>query len=93
MSATYSVDEATTQLTAIIARVRQGETIAISDHGVPVAEIRPLAATRETLDERLDRLEAEGVLSRARTSTRVDFFPGVATVPGALQRFLDERDR
>ena len=91
MSETYSVDEATAQLTDIIARVRRGETIAISDHGVRVAEIRPVAAARDTLEERLDHLEAAGELTRPRASARGDLFPSVATVPGALQRFLYDR--
>lgn len=93
MPETYSLDEAATQLADIIARVRSGETVAISDAGVPVAEIRPIAPRRQTLEERLAELEASGELVRARAGNRDDFFPSVATVPGALQRFLEDRNR
>lgn len=91
MSDTYSVDEATTQLTAIIARVRGGETIAISDHGVPVAEIRAIRPRHATIEERLAWLEARGELVRPPAGVRSDLTPGEPR-PGALARFLAERE-
>lgn len=91
MSDTYSVDEATTQLTAIIARVREGETIAISDHGVPIAEIRPLPPHHATIEERFAWLEARGELVRPPAGAKFDFTPGPPR-PGALAQFLAERD-
>lgn len=103
MPDTYSVDEAKAQLTTIIARVRQGETVAIAEQGVPVAEIHPArpsgerppapeaAAEVDPLAARLAELEARGVLQRAASGPR-SLFPAIATVPGALQRFLDDRN-
>jgi len=93
MPDTYSLDEVPTQLATIMARVRQGETVSIADAGIPVAEIRPVAPARQTLEERLAELEASGELVRARADGRADFFPSIATVPGALQRFLEDRNR
>lgn len=99
MPATYSIDEATAQLTAIIARVRGGETVSIAEGGVPVAEIRPVAPEAltaakppQTIEERLAELAARGELSRPANTARGNFFPAIATVPGALQRFLDDRN-
>jgi len=47
----------------VIARVRQGESIEVTDHGTPVARIVPIA--RPTRPAVLTRLEAEGRLRRA----------------------------
>lgn len=47
--------------------VRQGETILLTDRGKPFARIQPLSPGREeapTLDELLEKLEAEGHLRR-----------------------------
>jgi antitoxin (DNA-binding transcriptional repressor) of toxin-antitoxin stability system len=93
MPDTYSLDEAPRRFADIMARVRNGETVALSDGGVTVAEIHPVAPRRQTLEERLAELEARGELTRAPAGSRADFFPAIATVPGALERFLQDRNR
>ncbi len=86
----YSIYEAKAKFSELIHRVRQGRTIIVSHRGKPVAEIRPIRSADVGLEERIEQLERRGVLRRP-----ID--PGapleaVARRPGALQRFLDERD-
>jgi prevent-host-death family protein len=86
----YSIYEAKAKFSELIRRVRQGRTIIVSHRGKPVAEIRPIRSAVVGLEERIEQLERRGVLRRP-----ID--PGapleaVARRPGALQRFLDERD-
>ena len=90
MAKTYSLYEAKAQLSAIIRDVRQGRTAVITLHGEPVAEIRPIAPAVD-LNARLAELEQRGVLVRAKARWPRIMKP-LAERPGALQRFLDERE-
>jgi len=91
MRDTYSLYEAKAQLSAIIARVREGETVAISHRGVPVAEIRPISPPAETIEERLDRMVARGEAILPPPGARADYTPGPRR-PGGLAQFLADRD-
>ncbi|MEN8376943.1 MAG: type II toxin-antitoxin system prevent-host-death family antitoxin [Gemmatimonadota bacterium] len=95
MSDIYSTYDAKARFSEILRRVREGRTVTISYRGEPVAEIRPIAAERG-LSGRLERLERAGVLRRAssRLAARTRR-PSPALVkrrPGALERFLGERE-
>ena len=62
-----SITAATNGLSALIDRVRHGESIIIEDRGVPVARIESLAVPgRRDADGRAARLERQGVLRPAR---------------------------
>jgi prevent-host-death family protein len=90
MSKPYSTYEVKTKFSAILRAVREGKTITVSYRGEPVAEIRPLGGGDRKLAQRLRRMADRGVLHR----------PGAAAVapavvkkrPGALRRFLADRD-
>ena len=89
----YSTYEAKAKFSEILRRVRErGETVLVSYHGRPVAEIRPLAqeSADEPLAERLERLRDAGVVSRGAAPR--GGLRKVARRPGALSRFLAERD-
>jgi len=87
--ATYSTYEAKARFSEILRLVREGKTVYITYHGETVAEIRPTHEP-EGLSERLQRLREEGVLQGPAESTgRLGI---VARSPGALDRFLTERD-
>lgn len=90
MPKSYTTYEAKAKLSEILRRVRErGETVVVSYHGRPVAEIRPLPeATEEGLPERLERMRACGILARAGQGG--DLGP-IAPRPGALSRFLADR--
>ncbi|HEV2641963.1 MAG TPA: type II toxin-antitoxin system prevent-host-death family antitoxin [Candidatus Elarobacter sp.] len=90
MRDTYSLYEAKARLSAIVRQVREGHSVVITVHGEPAVEIRPIAARREGTQARLDRLAERGVLVRPAQSRRS--FGRVARRPGALQRFLADRD-
>ena len=89
---TYSLYEAKAKLSEIVRAVRErGETIAISYHGEPVAEVRPIESGGSVAERRIAELEARGVLVPADTET-VRLPETIARRRGALDRFLTERD-
>ena len=57
-----SISEAKNRLSALLDRVRAGETILILDRGTPVAQLGPPHAASD--DERLARLERAGIVRR-----------------------------
>ena len=71
--------------------MREGDTIVVTYHGEPVAEIRPLEERAQTLKERTQELERRGVIVGPRKK-RTPFKLG-KHVPGALEMFLAERGR
>lgn len=69
-----SITEAKNGLSALIARVRHGESIIIEDRGVPVARLESVVTPGQRQAEgRAERLQREGVLR-----------PAVAPVPKRL---------
>jgi prevent-host-death family protein len=91
MSKEYSTYDAKARFSEILKRVREGQTVRITYHGKPVAEIRPLAAETESLAERLRSLEDRGAIQGGSPNRR--FWKSLARRPGALKRFLEDRDR
>ena len=91
----YSLYDAKAKLSALVRQVREGRTIVITVHGEPAAELRPIEKIprRRTLVERLAELEARGEVSPAtrKPGAPLELRP-VARRPGALKRFLKERD-
>ena len=90
MRDTYSLYEAKARLSAIVRRVRDGHRVIVTVRGEPVAEIRPLAPPAAGLARRVEQLAERGVLVRGAGPA-----PGrwpVARRPGALARFLAERE-
>jgi prevent-host-death family protein len=64
-----SITDAKNGLSALLARVRHGETIIIEDRGVPVARLEPVATSgRRDVEGRAARLERQGVLRPALSS-------------------------
>lgn len=62
----------------------------VSYRGEPVAEIRPLEKRKQTLEERIREMEMREVLIRAK-GPRKPFKVG-KSIPGALEKFLADRD-
>lgn len=66
-----SVSETKSKLSALLDRVKAGETITITDRGVPVAQIVPLAGAGEVdRDARLASLERRGLITRPKNEER-----------------------
>ncbi|MGH7593916.1 MAG: type II toxin-antitoxin system Phd/YefM family antitoxin [Gemmatimonadales bacterium] len=95
MNATYSLYEAKTKFSAIVRLVREGRSVTITLHGDPVAELRPYQKPDrpETLAERMAELTARGELRpAARQPSDPDVFRLGRKKPGAIRRFLDDRE-
>ncbi len=62
----YSISEAKNRLSALLARVRKGNRIVITDRGVPVAALVPLddSGAPAATEGRLLRLERAGLIAR-----------------------------
>ena len=86
----YSLYEAKAKLSAIVRRVREGHTVVVTVHGEPAVEIRPIAKKAQSFEERYAELVARGVIIPAKSNQRS--FKTVVRRPGALKRFLEERD-
>lgn len=95
---TATLTETKNQLSALIDRVRHGETILILDRGRAVARLAP-ALTEESpsAEGRGERLERLGLLRRAQASKTPDLFSRPRPRPegeaSALAALLDERSR
>lgn len=77
----------------VIARVRRGETIEVTEHGTPVARLIPI--DRPERPAILARLEAEGRLRRAKSPGYLPehLHPVTGQDPSPLTRaLLEERD-
>ena len=65
-----SVTDAKNGLSALLDRVRHGESIVIEDRGIPIAQLAPVASTGGGADrDRLTRLERHGIIRPAAAST------------------------
>jgi prevent-host-death family protein len=92
MKRIYSVYEAKAKFSEIVRAVRErGDTITISYHGEPVAEMRPIESAGTPAGKRIAELEASGVLVPAEVE-KVRLPDPIVRRRGALERFLAERD-
>ncbi len=89
MALNYSIYEAKARFSEVIRQVREGKVVTVSYRGEPVAEIRSIGR-KATLDERLEDLERSGSLVRSALPRQT--FRPVERRPGALSRFLAERE-
>ena len=97
MKIIYTTEEVLTELPEILKAVGAGESITITDQDVPVAEIRPVpegrrepySASADKLEQHIEEMRRRGVLNPAK-DPRQSLKPG-PHVPGALERFLEER--
>jgi prevent-host-death family protein len=89
-----TITEAKNGLSALIDRVRSGETILITDRGLAVARIEPIASHADQTD-RIARLERAGILRRGLAPTGAALIrrpgPKVRSGSSASQALLDER--
>lgn len=91
---TASISEAKAKLSALLDRVKAGEEVTITDRGQPVARIVPIPATGVDWDERLERLERQGVVRRPRKKLDVEAFlarPLAKSRESVLEALLEER--
>jgi prevent-host-death family protein len=92
-----SISETKDRLSALIDRVRHGETVVITDRNVPVARLEPAVGSRATdTAGRLARLERAGVLRRGRGGPAREILatppPTAERGASALRALLEERE-
>ena len=91
---TATITEAKNGLSALIDRVRAGQTILILDRGIPVARLEPVSSEPRQAG-RVERLERAGMLRRAiePLPPSVSRGPGPALPAGSssVGTLLDER--
>ena len=93
---TAPISEAKNGLSALIDRVRKGETVVITDRSRPVAQLAPLDAGSKTgTDAWMADLERKGIVRRAKRKGVPKFLlrPAVPRPVGvsALTALLEER--
>jgi prevent-host-death family protein len=90
MSTTYSLYDAKARFSEVMRRVRSGGSVVITFRGAEIAEIRPLRKGEDRLARRLVRMEERGLVRPAASKAKK--LGTLARRPGALKRFLDERE-
>ena len=93
---TATLTETKNQLSSLIDQVRHGETILILERGRPVARLTSVLAEESPSPEgRVDRLERQGLLRRARAPKTAELFrrprPTAREGGSILEALLDER--
>ena len=91
---TATITEAKNRLSALIDRVKGGESILILDRGVPVARLEPVSAYSDATG-RLSRLERAGVMKIGAAPPPLELLrsPAPTLAPGAssVQVLIGER--
>jgi prevent-host-death family protein len=89
-----TVTEAKNGLSALLDLVKAGETILITDRGVPVAKLEP-SLPSDDWDAHMARLEREGVVRRGKRKPSLEILerPPIKTIGGAsvVELLLEER--
>jgi prevent-host-death family protein len=92
---TVSISETKATLSALLDRVKAGETITITDRGVPVAQIVPLNGGSEAdWDARLESLERRGLIRRPKKKPDLSWLlerPLPKSRESVLEALLEER--
>lgn len=92
-----TISETKNSLSALLDRVRHGETVLITDRSRPVARLEPVSSAQDSgpEDGRLARLERAGIIRRARHGRLDEILreSPPAPEPGGdvLAALLDER--
>jgi prevent-host-death family protein len=89
-----SITELKNGLSGYIDRVKAGEPVLVTDRGVPVAVLEPVT-TQVDPDERMARLEREGIVRRGVRAVPLDLLRTPGPRPrgdvSVVDALLDER--
>ena len=84
------IREAKTHLSKYLKIVSQGAEVILTDRGMPVGKIVPIPPAERSLEQRLKKLEQEGVLGRQPTRRGTGQQFPFAVQNGIAQQFLRE---
>jgi prevent-host-death family protein len=90
-----SISETKAKLSALLERVKAGESITITDRGNPVAQLVPLVELDDAeWEARVMKLEHEGLITRPRRKLEPDWLnsrPLPTSRKSVLEALLEER--
>ena len=90
-----TITEAKNRLSALIDKVRGGESVLIVDRGIPVARLESAVGADPEGAGRIARLERAGVVRPARTPPASDLLAAAPPAPrsdaSGVQALLEER--
>lgn len=90
----HPISEVKNRLSELLDQVRAGESIVVTDRGVPVARIDPVTTGQDPIG-RVQRLERAGVLRAGRSPAPVDLLrapgPSLGRDASAVAALLEER--
>ena len=90
VSNSVGIREAKIDLSKILKRVKSGREVVITDRGHPIAKIVPLVSENLPLEERVRRLEGQGLLRPISKKNRRPLPPPLPSSEGVAQNFLQE---
>lgn len=93
---TSSITETKNNLSALLDKVRQGESILILDRNRPIARLEPITkAGNQNVEGRLARLERAGLVRRGKGRLHSEFFtrplPKTKNGSSVLEVLIEER--
>ncbi len=90
---TVGIRDLKNHLTAYLRRTRKGEELIVTDRGKPIAVIQPIQSTTQpvSLDARLAKLAAEGLITLGNGRKLKKFSPVKVTGKPASQIILEDR--
>ncbi len=86
----YSTSDAKARFSEVVRIVRSGKSVIISYQGEDVAEVVPITKKHSSINQRIEELEKRGALEIS--PFRKKSFQPIASRPGALKRFLKDRN-
>ena len=92
--ATASISETKAKLSALLDRVKAGETVTITDRGVPVAQLGPLPSSSVDWDARMQELARQGLVRLPTEKLDLEWFlsrPLPKSKESVLEALLEER--
>ena len=84
--------ELKTRLGTYLQQVQAGVTIVVTDRGLPIAELRPLASDTKGEEARLAELTALGVLSRQSDQSLASFRAVRSTGRSLAEAISEDRE-
>ncbi len=90
ISKTLGIREIKTNLSSLLKKVKEGQEIIITDRGKPIGKIVPFPAKDLSLENRIQRLENQGMLDPLSKKAGRRLPPPLPAPSGLAQRYLQE---
>ena len=84
------IREVKAHLSSLLKKVKEGQEIIITDRGKPVGKIIPFPVKELSIEERIRRLENQGLLEPLSGKAEQKLPPPLPAPEGLAQRYLQE---